>query len=120
VIGEDGADLTVSREVIAVDFKPRPAGAPDLAPGLRVTDRWRSTCQHGHISVDEDLRIATCSDCGERLDPVWVLLQWARHWSRLADSCRYLGDEIERRTKVLEDLKREERNCRARIRRAPL
>jgi hypothetical protein len=105
-------------EVIAVDFKPRPAGEADLEPGMRVVDRWRSACQHqGKITIDEVLRRATCDACGATLDPVEVLLGWARHWNRLADSCRALQAEIDRRTKSLEDLKREEQNCRARIRR---
>lgn len=107
-----------SREVIAVDFKPRPPGAPDLDPGLRVIDRWHSTCQHPRCTVDEVLRRVVCGACGETLDPVWVLLEWARHWERLTDSCKYLVEERDRLTAVLEDLKREERNCRSRIRRA--
>ena len=112
---EDG----VPREVIAVDFRPRPAGDPDLEPGLRVIDRWRSTCQHRHCSVDEVLRRVVCSDCAEALDPIEVLIGWARHWERLADSCKALQEEIDRRAAALEALRREERNCRARLRRLP-
>lgn len=35
-------------------------------------------CQHNHVKIDEATDSVICSDCGERLSPMWVLKRLAQ------------------------------------------
>ena len=66
---------------------PEPAGAEVIAIGdlerterLGIKDRAWDACNHRRTLIDERLRVVDCKDCGERLDPVEVLLDIARSW----------------------------------------
>jgi predicted RNA-binding Zn-ribbon protein involved in translation (DUF1610 family) len=52
-------------------------------------------CQHIRIEVDETLAQVECKDCGERLDPMAVLLSLAKADSRLARKRDSLRSEVE-------------------------
>jgi hypothetical protein len=103
-------------EIIDVDFKPRSGDADDV--GLRVKRRDYAACQHAHVMIDEQQRTVTCSDCGEKVDTVFVLLAWARDWERYADRVKSLRDESQRLADRIEELKKVEKRTRARVRRA--
>jgi hypothetical protein len=103
------------REVIEVDFKPRDA---DLDIGLRIKSRHFDRCRHERTVIDEELRTVECKDCGASLDPVEVLIGWAREWGRYADSVKSLRAEVARRSKELDDLTRKRNNIKAQLRRA--
>lgn len=63
------------------------------------------------VMIDETLRTVDCSSCGAILDPVTVLIGYARHERKFQNVQGLLNDMI-RKT---DDLKKEERNIRARI-----
>ena len=45
--------------------------------------KWRENhCKHLKTEVSEELNQVVCSDCGERLNPIWVLLRFAREETR--------------------------------------
>ena len=107
--------------VVEVDFKPRTG--EDVEPLMRIKNRYETPgCEHTSLGrrgviVDEELRRVTCKACGELLDPVQVLLDMAKHWRIYSGNLQQLRSELDRRTEHLEQLKREEANARARVKR---
>lgn len=79
-----------------------------------LTVRRSRYCSHWHVWVDENARTVQCQDCEAMLDAFTVLLGYAhkeRHFAYSRDELRKLGDKVDALT-------REERNIKARIRRA--
>lgn len=63
-----------------------------------------SKCQHKRVEVDEILAEVTCKDCGERLNPIAVMVRMAQEESRLGQRIETLnrlkaGLEKKQRTK---------------------
>lgn len=50
-------------------------------------------CRHPHFEVDEKLAEVTCRACGEKMNPMWVLVQIAHDERRLADRLLSLRTE---------------------------
>jgi len=75
-------------------------------------------CPHSGVIVSEFERTLTCRVCGAKLDPFDYLLSLAKKETRLDWELRTLRGEIKQHREGLENLKREEVNCRARIRTA--
>jgi hypothetical protein len=90
------------------------------APGPSVTsERPRyPECQHDHARVNSKLRTVKCRDCGEKLDPVTVLLHVAKAWDRYERSIEECKYESNQAHEQLEDVKRRLRNARAKLKRA--
>lgn len=61
-----------------------------------------SKCQHKHVEVDEILAEVTCKDCGEKLNPIAVLVRMATEESRL-------GNRITANKQLLADLETKHR-----------
>ncbi|GAB2889496.1 hypothetical protein GCM10027202_17620 [Microvirgula curvata] len=67
-----------------IQFQPRTR--PEDSPPM--LDRERPAigklCHHHRVMVDEAKANVTCRDCGEKLNPVWVLSQMAKKesWQR--------------------------------------
>jgi hypothetical protein len=59
-------------------------------------------CSHQKVIVDESLNTVECKDCGEKLNPVWVLAQYANR-ERLAvqnlEMLKELQKKAEEKTK---------------------
>lgn len=75
-MGLKQAPEPVSAEVIDI------ADARVERLGLREPE-WRSLeqrCGHKHSDIDEKLHAVLCRDCGERLDPIEVLIDIAKNW----------------------------------------
>lgn len=51
----------------------------------------RGKCQHVHIIVDEELAEVECADCGAKLNPIAVLVRYAREESRLSQNIEGLN-----------------------------
>lgn len=103
-------------KVIAVDFR---RGEHAHAEVLLTVDRQEITgCGHRHQVIDETLRVIRCKDCDSQLDPIEVMLGWARNWGRYADSVQWLANEKKRLEEELARVKREVANARAQLRRA--
>jgi len=47
-------------------------------------------CKHKHIEVDEELALVECADCGEKLNPVAMLLRFAHEESMWGRRCEEL------------------------------
>lgn len=62
---------------------PRPAKRTEDSP-ITIVESYGG-CQHLHTVVDEKLALVRCHDCGEKLNPIWVL-------ARLAQEDRMLRD----------------------------
>ena len=39
----------------------------------------KEKCPHNSVTIDESLSIVSCKDCGESLNPMWVLCNLAEH-----------------------------------------
>ena len=50
-------------------------------------------CRHPHFEVDEKLAEVTCRACGEKMNPMWVLIQIAHDERRLTDRLLSLRTE---------------------------
>lgn len=65
--------------------------------------RYRpGSCQHKNLSVDEDLNTVECDDCGEKLNPVAVLMRFSREesrWAREGERLRELHKELDARVR---------------------
>ena len=104
-------------EIIEVDFKPAdPSDPPE--PGLRVKRRHFQECNHKGTVVDETLRIIKCKTCGEKLDPIEVLLELARSFERDWHIRKGAATDYKRLCKDIEDLRRKKKNLQAGVRRA--
>jgi hypothetical protein len=51
-------------------------------------------CPHAHVEIDEKLAEVVCSDCKEKLNPIWVLTMLSREDSRLRDRWAGMRAEI--------------------------
>lgn len=81
---------------------------------LSVKDRNIPTCLHGRVWVDEEARKVTCRDCERQLDPISVLLSFARKERNF----QYTKESISSLRLEIDELKKEERRIKARIRTA--
>lgn len=64
--------------------------------------RYPIKCKHGEFIVDDQLDTVECGKCGEKLSPVWVLLQFADKDSdirRRFATNEALVEEIQKKTK---------------------
>lgn len=76
------------------------------------------SCRHWRTWIDGPQRRVTCRDCEAELDPYEVLEKLARaHASLIATARRYRA-EIQTTSKSLAKLERQERNAKARVKRA--
>jgi hypothetical protein len=51
---------------------------------------YEGDCQHPHHVIDATLRRVTCEDCGEILDPIEVILEYAKFWQRQSAALEHL------------------------------
>jgi hypothetical protein len=83
-----------------------------------LTGRRGKYCGHRRPEVCEEERVVTCKDCRATLDPIRVLALQAHYRDRLLFELRSIKADLERHRAELEELKRLEANCKARIRKA--
>lgn len=95
--------------VISLEFDP------DKIP---ATPRHRKGyCCHSHVTVCEKTRMLECQNCGAIIDPFDFMWEWACKDRNLQYVRKELKKDIERLSTQLKELKRQERNTKARIRR---
>ncbi|MGC6654173.1 hypothetical protein [Pantoea sp. EEL5] len=75
-------------------------------------------CQHANVLVDAHYRSLTCRHCGAVVDPFDWINERAKGESKVDWELKSLRQEIKDHRDGLEKLKREETNCRARIKTA--
>jgi len=72
---------------------------PKLDSGrvLDVVPQWRNgKCRHTRFLVDPALTQVTCRDCGEKIDPMFALLQLADKETRYHELHDRYHDELNR------------------------
>lgn len=75
-------------------------------------------CIHNYVILDEKTRMLECGDCGQIIEVYDYMHEWAMGDRRLSLTRKSLRRDIKKLSAELEDLKREEKNIKARIRRA--
>lgn len=91
----------------------------DFMPGAEVTPKRREKfCRHRHVIAVEKTRMLECDHCGATIDPFDFIWDWANERVRFRYQNRELQLQCKETQKRLDDLKRQERNIRARIKRA--
>lgn len=83
-----------------------------------ITIKRGSVCWHRCPEVNAEQRTVTCPNCGASLDPLTVLVSLARNRESLIFKEKHQRNEINRLQARVEELKREERNVKARLERA--
>lgn len=100
-------------KLVLLDLRQGPERPP--AP---VFELIRHECRHiWEVEVDARERIITCKRCKERLDPFDVVLMLSSYEARLWGNLSFVRNACVRAHEELEDLKRQIRNAKARIRR---
>jgi hypothetical protein len=74
--------------------------------------------QHLHVVVSLHAARVECAECGEPLDPIDVLRQFANTERTFADSLEHLREERSALFKEIEALKKQKQNLRNSIRKA--
>lgn len=89
-------------------------------PGLEMTPRtkMKPMCKHMKVLVDEQSRMIECRSCNAVIDPFDFLWRWANKRLRFHRTVAHLSDERKELTKMIDELKRQERNAKGRLKRA--
>jgi len=127
-MSDDPNDTTVGFRVLKLLPPPPPEPATPEPPKEPLADvvsiaittesvrgEW---CRHHSQLYCEEQRTIQCKDCGAMLDPFAAYLLIAQQYGRLATSVSYKKGEEKELEARIEELKRVERNTKARIRKA--
>lgn len=87
---------------------------------VKEKESKKQTCGHHQILLDQGRRMIECSKCGQVIDPFEYLLDWAYGDRNLNYIRSRIREEIKEIHPILEELKKDERNTRARIKRLGL
>ena len=99
--------------IISIDFEK-------VNVCLPVTTRKAPYCKHQHVYLDQKTRLCECRECGATIDPFDFLWSWAMGTEKIENTRKRLEAESERLTKHVKELKKEERNAKARTGQIPL
>lgn len=93
-----GVTMDVCGATTVVEFPKRPK-ARDTKPLTMV--QFDGGCRHLQVIVDEKKAEVECAHCHEKLNPIWVLGQYAREddrlvnrWASLRAEARLLQDRV--------------------------
>jgi len=102
------ADEEAGTNVVAVDFTPgvlkgdpkplEDSMRPVAGPHCSIAREGQ--CRHLNITVHEDLSEVICRDCGEKLNPIWVLTRMAKEetkWSLRRSEFTKIRAELSKR-----------------------
>ena len=85
---------------------------------MKVTPKRHSeSCRHFKTVICEKTRMLECEKCGEVIDPFDFMWKWASNDRNVELERDHLKKEIKRLTVELVELKRTERNTKARLKR---
>ena len=87
----------------------------DVDVWLRVVRSSGAYCPHRQVQPDERTREVKCGKCGIKLDPFDALVMLARDWGLFEVARNASKKEAERLRGIIDELKRDERNARARL-----
>lgn len=81
----------VSAEVVALPVKHRDNNIDRVLKEVHSYE-----CAHRRFTIDAKLAQVTCSDCQERIDPMYALIQLARQETRYHELHARYQDEMQR------------------------
>ena len=79
--------------------------------------RTKDFCRHLYVVVCEKTRMLECDKCGQVIDPFDYMWEWANCDRNLAGQRDIMKKEIKRLNADLAELKKDERNTKARLKR---
>ena len=83
-----------------------------------VKDSWRRRlCTHTRLAIHHDDRYIMCSDCKAQIDPFDAMAILCRGWERYGVDLKQLKEQIETETEELENVKRQIKREKAKLRR---
>lgn len=90
-----------------------------FVPGMDLKPKRRGGyfCNHGHVNIVQKCRHVECRHCGQVIDAFDFLWQFCTKEDRLNTSVKSLKQQIMALNAELGELKRDERNTRARLKR---
>lgn len=91
---------------------------PDLPPLDAVERSAAPDCKHRQVIVDEQRHLVSCRTCGLDLDPLFVLLQYAKEERRFHYASEWRRREQAELNTSIDKLKAEESRIKARLRNA--
>lgn len=81
-------------KIVSIPVKHRDSVGEQV---LELVPEWRlSKCRHTRFEVDRALAQVTCKDCGEKLDPMFALVQLAHGETKYHDLHARYQDEMGR------------------------
>lgn len=83
---------------------------------LPVDSKKVKSCSHPQILLDPGYRVIQCKKCNQVIDPFDYLMEWANGDRNLNYIRKKIKSEIKQLSGKLKNLKKEERNIKARIR----
>jgi hypothetical protein len=86
-----------------------------VSPG--VGSRTNHKCRHSAFEIDERTGQVWCASCDALVEPILALIKIMNKETQMVYYDRKLHQEHDRLAESLEELKREERNAKARLRR---
>jgi hypothetical protein len=94
-----------------IQFRPRADLAEQIEGPIVLRRKHWEDCKHWPVELDMELRAVSCTKCGERLDPISVLIEFWFHWERYAREFEQMREwDRQAKEKVAErSRKREER-----------
>ncbi len=84
-------------------------------PGLKLVRASYTGCNCTQILVVEDSRDLQCESCGKIISPFDYLYKYAVKQQKIVWENNHLKNEIKGLSEKVKNLKREERNARARV-----
>jgi hypothetical protein len=75
-------------------------------------------CEHKHLWADETMRALQCKRCKQVIDAFDFLSRWARNEESLVSQVAELEARRKRLVAEIDELRRQERNAKARLSRA--
>ena len=75
-------------------------------------------CNHHYVYILERERMLKCRDCGSIINPFDFVWEWAISGEIIKNNRKWLLKEVKRLREKVDELKREERNTKARLRNA--
>jgi len=75
-------------------------------------------CHHRRFNIDTSSRRVYCRDCGQEVDALSALMVFTTEWSHFESGLERMRSQKEELSARVEELKREERNAKARLARA--
>ena len=116
---DDGSHEPNEEDLAALEA----VGSPDDLLSLwmasdPLTREETAHCNHRRFNLNTESRRVYCRSCKQEIDPFTALLVFTNEWTYYKDTLEREQAELKKTRERLDDLKRQERNAKARLTRA--